>query len=201
MGRTTRKKVQIEHRRTQVAELYLKGRTQVEIARELGVSQATISSDLKAMKKEWKEARVRDMDELIAEHIKKQQLLYREAWEGYEQSKEPLETTRVIQSNGQKRAEKTVRQRSANPGFLRIVRDVMERHSKLCDLEGAASVAKEQLNEEEAQKRANRIFFDMLSQPIDDPIERRLAEEEEKCRIAEEEEDRGITDADEGKPQ
>ena len=52
MGHTPRKKVQIEYRRTQVAELYLKGWTQAEIARKLGVSQGTISSDLKAIRKE-----------------------------------------------------------------------------------------------------------------------------------------------------
>ena len=71
MGYTHQKKVQIEHRRAQVTKLYLKGGTQAAIASELGVCQGTISSDIKAIRKEWKESRVHDYDELIAEQLKK----------------------------------------------------------------------------------------------------------------------------------
>jgi hypothetical protein len=54
---------------------------------------------------------------------------------------------------------------------------------KLFDLNGAASAANEQLNEEESRKRALSMFWDLLAKPPsidDDPIERRLAEEEKK---------------------
>ncbi len=52
MGRTPQEKFKIEHRRQQVAERYLQGWTQAAIARELAVSQATVSSDLKAIRRE-----------------------------------------------------------------------------------------------------------------------------------------------------
>jgi predicted transcriptional regulator len=185
MGRTSQKKVQIEHRRTQVTELYMKCWTQAAIAGELGVSQATISSDLKANCKELRESRVRNSDEAIAEQLKKLLVLSREAWDGWKRSQEPAETTRIIQKNGEKRAEKTVRQQTGDPGFLRILLNISERYSKLLGLDGAASAANEQANEEENHKKAMGMFWDLVADPpsrdaYDDPIERKIAEVEKE---------------------
>ena len=77
MGRTAHKKVQIEHRRTQVTELYLKGWTQSAIAKKLGVSQPTISSDIKAARNEWAELRVHNINEAIGEELEKLRVLRR----------------------------------------------------------------------------------------------------------------------------
>lgn len=44
--------VEIETRRTKVVALYSKGLTQDEIAKELGVDQATVSRDLQEMRKQ-----------------------------------------------------------------------------------------------------------------------------------------------------
>lgn len=48
--------VEIETRRAKVMALYSKGITQDEIAKELGVDQATVSRDLQEMRKESKRA-------------------------------------------------------------------------------------------------------------------------------------------------
>ena len=40
-------------RRARVAELYLSGKAQQEIAAEVGVSQMTVSTDLTALRKAW----------------------------------------------------------------------------------------------------------------------------------------------------
>ena len=82
MGRTPQEKLKIEYRRMRVGELSLKGWTQVAIARELGVSQATISSDIKAIRKEWRESRIRNLDEVLEEVLQKLDVVEREAWEG-----------------------------------------------------------------------------------------------------------------------
>lgn len=55
------KKVDVQRRREQVAELYVRGSTQCEIATTLGVSQPTVSLDLKA---NWKCYDVRESDTL-----------------------------------------------------------------------------------------------------------------------------------------
>jgi DNA-binding NarL/FixJ family response regulator len=65
MGRTRQEDVRIEQRRRQVGEFYVKGSTQSQIARETGVSQSTVSADLKAIRGEWRESRIRDFDEAV----------------------------------------------------------------------------------------------------------------------------------------
>jgi DNA-binding NarL/FixJ family response regulator len=53
-------------RRLRVAELATQGRTQVEIADELGVSQPTISADLNEIRAQWREAAEAKTAERIA---------------------------------------------------------------------------------------------------------------------------------------
>ena len=71
MGCTRQDRIKIEHRRKKVSELYLKKWNQADIARELKVSQGTISTDLKAIRKEWEKSRIRNYDEATTEEIKK----------------------------------------------------------------------------------------------------------------------------------
>ena len=173
--------MRIQHRRTQVTELHVKNCRQAAIARELGVSQATISSDLKAIRKEWMESRVRNTDEAIEEGLKCLDAVEREAWDAWQRSQEPAATTRIIQKNGEKRAEKTVRERSGDPRFLSILLNINERYCKLLGLDSAAITANEHLNDEENEKKAMAMFWDLMSKPPtrnidDDPIERRIAE-------------------------
>ena len=84
MGRTPQEDVRIEQRRQQVAELYLTGWTQAAIARELSVSQATVSADLKVIRRQWRESGIRDFDEAVAEELSKYQILEREACSGWQ---------------------------------------------------------------------------------------------------------------------
>jgi len=181
MGRTSQKKLQIEQRRTQVTELCKKGWTQAAIARELGVSQATISSDLKASRKEWKESRVRNLDEAIVEEDKSLEVVIREAWGGWQRSQEPAETTRIIQKNGEKRAEKTVRERPGDPGFLRVVISAIEKRYKLLGLDAAAKAALEK-SDAQAIREKQTLNWDFFLGRVgdDDYVERRLNEEKSK---------------------
>jgi predicted transcriptional regulator len=43
----------IEERRQRVAELYLKGKSQWDVAKEIGVTQALVSMDLKVLREQW----------------------------------------------------------------------------------------------------------------------------------------------------
>jgi len=133
MGLTVQAKARIEHRRMQVSEMYLKGWMQSAIARELGVSQSTVSGDLKALRKEWMKARIHDTDSLITEEVKHLQLIGREAWAAWQGSMQPQETTRLVQKNGEKKVEKTIRQRSGDPRLLKLAHGA---HEKICSLLG-----------------------------------------------------------------
>ena len=58
--------LKIAERRRDVAELYLAGHTQVEIAHKWRVTQATISYDLKYIQAEWLKSAMLDFDRLKA---------------------------------------------------------------------------------------------------------------------------------------
>src|SRR5436190_23722016 len=83
--------LRIMSRRTKVAACILRGTTnQWEILRQLGMEprqRSTISRDIKAIKEEWKAARVRDLDEALGRELAKLDHLEREAWEAWERSK------------------------------------------------------------------------------------------------------------------
>lgn len=96
----------ILNRRQNVAKLYLEGNTQTEISTKLRVSQATISSDLTAIRKQWLEKSVRDFDTRKSEELAKLDALERTLRLGYERScqevvtsKSKTEKSRQHQSN------------------------------------------------------------------------------------------------------
>src|SRR5262249_44621131 len=56
-------------RRQQVAHLYFQGNLQSQMAAELGVTQATISLDLKALRMEWVQAALMDFNAAKAREL------------------------------------------------------------------------------------------------------------------------------------
>ncbi len=152
--------MQIELRRTQVADLYLKKWKQAAIAHELGVSQATISNDLKAIRKEWKESRLCKTDEAIMEEVKSLEVVEREAWDGWQRSQKPAETTRMMQKNGEKRVEKTIRERAGDPRFLQIVLSATEKQHKLLGLDAAAKAALKTPDEQATRDKPQAMDWD-----------------------------------------
>lgn len=137
MGRNQQKRLQIEDRRTRVARLYLQGSTQVEIARELDISQATISSDLNAIRKEWMAQRIEDVDELLLEEFQRLKQVFRDASTGWEQSQLPVETTKISQSPLGKTVEKSIRQQHGDPRYLQTMQRLLETTMKLFGLDEA----------------------------------------------------------------
>ena len=133
--------MQIERRRLLVAEMYLKGTGQAQIAAELSVSQGTISADLKAIRKEWRDSRIRDFDEAVSFELKKLDHLEREAWGGWERSQQPAETTRVTSDGGDKRAEKTVRNQPGDPRYLEQVQRSIAGRRALLGLDSPVKIA------------------------------------------------------------
>lgn len=70
-------------RRARVAELYLQGFSQAHIAREMKVTQPTVSTDLAAIRKEWKANAVLDYDEKLYSELAKIENLERMATEAF----------------------------------------------------------------------------------------------------------------------
>jgi len=66
-----RSKSRLARDRRKVADLYLKGVIQVDIAEKLSISQTTVSRDLKYLQKEWQSSALVDIDERKAEELAK----------------------------------------------------------------------------------------------------------------------------------
>jgi hypothetical protein len=131
-------------RRRQAAQLYLQGIFQPEIARRLGVTQACISLDLKAVRKAWQAAAIQDMDVLIGEELARLALVEQEAWTAWEASKRPKEVTLMEGSTGEPAARKAkVRKeaREGNPQFLERIDKCIERRCTLLGLNPPAKIA------------------------------------------------------------
>ena len=65
-------------------------------------------------------------------------LIEREAWQAWEQSKTE-ETTHVVQKNGEKKVEKTIRKSAGDPRFLQTLLKAKEKRSELLGLYRANS--------------------------------------------------------------
>jgi DNA-binding MarR family transcriptional regulator len=120
MSISRKRKMQIEQRQRQVAELTLMGRTQIEIAERLGVAQPTVSNDLKAIRAAWRQATSRDFEATFSEQLEMLTLIQREAWEAWERSKGPGHTA-VIQGAGEAEPSKTrqtIKRQTGDPRFL-----------------------------------------------------------------------------------
>lgn len=82
-------------RRHRVAQLYLQGRTLVEIGSALGVHYATVSRDLEWLRREWLASAVRDFDAARGQELAKIDELERQAWQGWFRSLEARETKTI----------------------------------------------------------------------------------------------------------
>src|SRR5262245_40191136 len=121
---TRAKKTEVKRRREQVAELYIRGQTQCEIATALGVSQPTVSLDLKAIQQSWRDSAIYDYNVAVGRELLKLEHLEREAWKGWERSQKPSQSA-VVHEDGNGFAggnkTKTMHSRDGDPRFLEIV--------------------------------------------------------------------------------
>jgi len=100
-----RNKDQREQDLAVVAEMYLRGKLQQEIAEYLGsvreytLSQQQISSDLRTIRKRWLDSALRDFDELKAQELAKVDHLELTYWDSWDRSKvsSPKDVHKVIQ--------------------------------------------------------------------------------------------------------
>jgi predicted transcriptional regulator len=82
-------------RRLRVAQLAAQGRTQLEIALELGVSQPTICADLNEIHAQWRQATEAESAQRIAREIAMIEEVRRAAWQAWARSQQDAERERV----------------------------------------------------------------------------------------------------------
>ena len=146
MGKTgpKRSRVQRDLDRQTVAQLTLKGWSQMQIAQHLEVNHSTVSRDLAVIRKEWKESAVRDFDVDRQQELQRLALAEKEFWQAWERSQEGKEISSLEklvlgkddagQPLGRVKQATRTEQRTGDAQFLNGVVKCVEVRSKLLGL-------------------------------------------------------------------
>jgi len=115
MPRNKSEELALQQRRKHVAELYLRGQTQWQIAHAMDVNQAQISRDLKVIRREWLNSAVQDFDARKAQELAKIDAVEAEAWAAWRRSQDPAETVKASTDGSGKKVEKTKKGQHGDP--------------------------------------------------------------------------------------
>lgn len=130
---------QKEHDLELTARMYLQGATQAAIAKHLGVTQQTVSNDLKEIRARWRESSIRDFDAIKEQELAKIDLVESQYWEQWEQSKKTKITTRNedgMTEKGSILKEVTIaEEKCGDPRYLDGVMKCIERRCALLGLD------------------------------------------------------------------
>lgn len=130
-----RSKSQIARDRKKIANLYLKGTYQYDIADELKISQSTVSRDLKALQKDWQKSSLIDIDKKKAEELAKVDRLEIEYWEGWHESQKDAETVREESSRQGKKKTVISKGQAGDPRFLAGIQSCINKRCELLGLD------------------------------------------------------------------
>lgn len=133
----TSQKVKTANRRAEIAEMYLAGKYQSEIAAHFGVNQSSISRHIKAIQQEWLNRAVSSFDVMRSRELARIDQLEREYWEAWERSCQSLETTAVVKGRMNEgkmigdEATKTIKTQAGDPRFLAGIQWCIEQRLKI----------------------------------------------------------------------
>lgn len=135
---------QAEKDREKIAALYLQGWSQIDIAKQLGVTQPQISYDLKIIRKAWIKTQQEAYDQKIATEVEKYNKIERELWEAWENSKKE-ETTTFAEKGMTPKGEvdkKTIRKKTSYgiPAYLLGIQDCIDKRVRLQHLDLFAAI-------------------------------------------------------------
>ena len=136
---------QLVRDRRRIADLYLQGWLQVDIADDLGISRATVTRDLQHLYKEWQESSLVDIDKAKARELAKVDRLEREYWQAWEHSCEDAET---IRQEGTKKEDsiqpdkivKTAKGQAGDPRFLVGIQWCINKRCEIVGMDAAIKV-------------------------------------------------------------
>lgn len=134
MAAPKRSKVQREHDLARIAELYLKGYTQVQIAQELGLTQPIVSRDLTTLQERWIEQTTIDFDAAKGKELARLDALEREYWQAWRRSLEQVTKTRTKRNHMGDEAIVVREETSGNPSFLAGVQGCIDQRCRLLGL-------------------------------------------------------------------
>jgi len=136
--------------RARIAELYLEGTRQVEIAKiltnETGIiySLDMVKVDVSKIRKDWLESSIRDFDQLKSEQLAKLDVLERNAWDQWHRScesskKVTIEDKKDSAFPGVNTKTETISE-VGDPRYLNTILSIIERRCKILSLDGPLQV-------------------------------------------------------------
>ena len=151
-----RSAAQLARDRRKTADLYLQGWLQADIAGFLGISQSTVSNDLKALQGQWLQSALLDFDEAKARELAKVDRLEREYWAAWERSCEAEEMVTQRTKGDVERWQddesgkfvasrpadvtKARKERIGDPRFLQGIQWCIDRRCKILGVDAAQKV-------------------------------------------------------------
>ena len=139
MAAVKRTPIQREDDYRRISELYLKKKTQGEIAEVIGVTQQQVSYDIERIKRRWRVATVINMDEAKAETLEEIAVLKRDYYEAWERSQLEYINTKTEQARagdkaGTIRAVVEKETPGGNPAYLKGVEWCISERAKVLGL-------------------------------------------------------------------
>jgi len=135
------KKAEMVRRRRAVGDLFVQGHSQIAIADQLGISQPTVSTDLKAIQKQWREAAVRDFDEQRERELRKLDALELESWKAWQRSQKPSQEAILTTDGTSQRTQKKVAEQVGDVRFLEQISKCIAARRALLGLDAPTKVA------------------------------------------------------------
>lgn len=124
---------EVRKRRHTAGQMYLTGKTLVEIGAALGVHESTICRDLEWNRARWLESSIRDLDQARAEELSKIDQLERTYWDAWIKSCGEREMKEVETSPHGDRTKLKREKLTGNPSYLI---GIMACINKRCELLG-----------------------------------------------------------------
>jgi len=142
-----RQPVQEEKDRRNISRLYLQGVTQVEIARELKISQPTVSRELKLLQAEWRVERVFDINEAKQRELAKIDNLEIEYWLAWKRSQTEtvIKTKKATKILDMVRDQELSERTETSVGDARFLNGVMDCIKQRCAILGVEAPKKQEL--------------------------------------------------------
>ena len=127
----------------EIKDAYLRGDTQMAIAERLGLSQGQISRDLAKIQRRWRESSLVDINEAKQRELERIDVLEREYWQAWENSKGEQQRSTASKTGDQSRAQIVKYESAGDPRFLAGVQWCVEQR---CKILGLLAAVKSDLN-------------------------------------------------------
>jgi transcriptional regulator with XRE-family HTH domain len=119
-----RKPAEKDRDRKLIAEYYLMGWLQAEIAQAVGLAQSTVSKELRTIREFWRESTLVDVDALLAKEVARIDLIELEYWQAWEASKTLIQPRQVYDQGTGEWTTEIVEIPDARPGDPRFLEGV-----------------------------------------------------------------------------